>query len=127
MKYIDNLLKQKCMLSDQAPAYRDLLKKKALTKKDKDAQQEIEVQDDDTVDKRLIALDQIHPFDIDSFSVDEGAEQNISLADGNAPPAGNSIDYTARKQTQQIEAPHGIEEEDGDGSVQMEGGEQSEI
>ena len=95
------------------------LKRKAPAKKD--GRQDAKGQDEEAVDKRLLAVDQIHPFDIHAFRVvDRGPRQ-----DG-APPAKPLLDYTARQLTQHQSLPHGIAEEEGDEDAQLEGGEQSE-
>ena len=64
MKYIDNTLKQTCMLSESVPALAKL-KKKPGAKKDKDGDGE------DGLDRHLQAIEELNKFDIDDFNPDE--------------------------------------------------------
>ena len=65
MKYIDNTLKQNCMLSESVPPLK-YQKKKIGGKKDGSAAED----DEDGVDPYLLKIEQLNKFDIDEFRPD---------------------------------------------------------
>ena len=75
MKYIDNTLKQNCLLSESVPVLKKL-KKKTATKKDGGPAED----DEDAVDPYLLKIEQLNKFDIDEVNPDayqkDGAKTN---------------------------------------------------
>ena len=62
MKYIDNALKQNCMLSESVPPLKKP-KRRTATKKDGGPAEDGE----DAIDPYLVKIEQLNKFDIDEF------------------------------------------------------------
>lgn len=94
MKYIDNILKQNCLLSESVPPLK-YIKRRTATKKDGSPAEE----DEDVVDPYLLKIEQLNKFDIDEFhprSPRDAKNRHTGAHIVEAPPAGQGFDASAR-------------------------------